>query len=141
MQALLAAVLFGASAPLSKLLLGEVQPIPLAAFLYLGSGAGAFLLILFQRLRNAGRVEEAQISRSDLPWLAGALLAGGVAAPILLLFSLNRTPRFHRLAPAQFRECRHHPDRGVVFQGINRPPNYVGNWVGNTGEHPAHMDW
>lgn len=92
MQALLAAVLFGASAPLSKLLLGEVQPIPLAAFLYFGSGTGAFLMLLFQRLRNAGRVEEAQISRSDLPWLAGALLAGGVAAPILLLFSLNRTP-------------------------------------------------
>ena len=35
MYALLAAVLFGASAPLAKLLLGEIDPIPLAGFLYL----------------------------------------------------------------------------------------------------------
>ncbi len=39
-QALLAALLFGASAPLSKLLFGEIKPVPLAAFLYLGSGTG-----------------------------------------------------------------------------------------------------
>lgn len=30
-QALIAALLFGVSAPLAKLLLGEVEPIPLAA--------------------------------------------------------------------------------------------------------------
>ncbi len=92
LQALLAAVLFGASAPLSKLLLGEVQAIPLAAFLYLGSGAGAFLLLLFQHFRNGGQAVEARLSRADLPWLAGALLAGGVGAPILLLLGLERTP-------------------------------------------------
>lgn len=92
LQALLAAVLFGASAPLSKLLLGEVEPIPLAAFLYLGSGSGAFLLLLFQGMRNKGQRVEAQLSRSDLPWLGGALLAGGVGAPIILLLGLQRTP-------------------------------------------------
>ncbi len=92
LQALLAAVLFGASAPLSKLLLGEVEPIPLAAFLYLGSGSGAFLLLLFQGMRNKGQRVEARLSRSDLPWLGGALLAGGVGAPIILLLGLQRTP-------------------------------------------------
>jgi drug/metabolite transporter (DMT)-like permease len=92
LQALLAAVLFGASAPLSKLLLGEVQPIPLAAFLYLGSGAGAFLMLFIQQIRSKGRIVEAQLSRGDLPWLAGALLAGGVGAPIILLMGLQRTP-------------------------------------------------
>jgi drug/metabolite transporter (DMT)-like permease len=92
LQALLAAVLFGASAPLSKLLLGEVKPVPLAAFLYLGSGAGAFLMLYSQHLRNAGRAVEAHLDRRDLPWLAGALLAGGIGAPILLLLGLQRTP-------------------------------------------------
>jgi drug/metabolite transporter (DMT)-like permease len=91
-QALLAAVLFGASAPLSKILLGEAQPVPLAGFLYLGSGIGAFLMLLLQRLRNKGQAVEASLSRSDLPWLGGALLAGGIGAPIILLLGLERTP-------------------------------------------------
>ena len=92
LQAILAAVLFGASAPLSKLLLGEVQPVPLAAFLYLGSGTGAFLMLLLQQFRSRGQTMEAQLSRGDLPWLGGALLAGGVGAPIILLLGLQRTP-------------------------------------------------
>ena len=41
--ALLAAALFGASTPLSKLLVGEVPPVLLAGLLYLGSGIGLFL--------------------------------------------------------------------------------------------------
>jgi len=48
--ALGAALLFGASTPLAKLLLGEVDPWLLAGFLYLGSGIGlAFLLVLSGR--------------------------------------------------------------------------------------------
>ncbi len=35
---------------------------------------------------------EARIEKSDAPWLLGAVLAGGVAAPIVLLFSLKNTP-------------------------------------------------
>ena len=92
LQALLAALLFGASAPLAKILLGEVQPIPLAALLYLGSGTGAFIMLLVQRLHNGGKTIEAHLNRSDLPWLIGAMLAGGVAAPIILLFGLKHTP-------------------------------------------------
>ncbi len=91
-QALSAAALFGASAPLSKLLLREIDPIPLAAFLYLGSGIGSWLLFIFQRTSSGGQSAEAQLSRTDIPWLAAAVLAGGVAAPILLLLGLNRTP-------------------------------------------------
>jgi len=48
-QALLAAVLFGASAPVAKLLLDMIEPIPLAGFLYLGSGVG---LLLFRGIRR-----------------------------------------------------------------------------------------
>lgn len=92
LQALLAAVLFGASAPVSKLLLGEIDPIVLAACLYLGSGVG---LMLFKGLwRASGQTveTEAPLDRRDFVWLAGAILTGGVAAPIVLLISLRQTP-------------------------------------------------
>jgi len=38
--AVLAAVLFGASTPFSKILLSKTQPVLLAGLLYLGSGVG-----------------------------------------------------------------------------------------------------
>ena len=91
-QALIAALLFGASAPLAKLLLGEVEPIPLAALLYLGSGIGLLGVKLFQRINQKGLDSEAQIKKPDYLWLAGAIIAGGIAAPITLLFSLQNTP-------------------------------------------------
>jgi drug/metabolite transporter (DMT)-like permease len=91
-QALLAALLFGASAPLAKLLLGEVQPMGLAAFLYLGSGLGLLGVKIYQHFKRSSAGSEAKIQKSDWPWLAGAILAGGVAAPIILLFSLQQTP-------------------------------------------------
>ena len=91
-QALVAALLFGASAPFAKLLLGQIEPVLLAALLYLGSGIG--LLCVRPLLRKQSRTTgaEAQIAKPDLVWLAGAILAGGVAAPIVLLFSLKNTP-------------------------------------------------
>ena len=92
LQALLAAALFGASAPLSKLLLDGFSAIPLAAFLYLGSGIGSGLMLLLQRSNRKGRGSEAGLSKKDTPWLIGALLAGGVAAPIFLLLGLDKTP-------------------------------------------------
>jgi drug/metabolite transporter (DMT)-like permease len=91
-QVFAAAVLFGASAPLSKLLLTHIEPIPLAACLYFGSGIGAFILFLFKQGDKEARKSEARLSKADLPWLAGAIMAGGVAAPILLLLGLERTP-------------------------------------------------
>jgi drug/metabolite transporter (DMT)-like permease len=92
LQAILAAILFGASAPLAKLLLGEVSPVALAALLYLGSGLGVAAIRLLQRAFSRMAVQEARIERADLPWLAGAVLSGGVLAPILLLISLEYTP-------------------------------------------------
>ena len=91
-QALIAALLFGASAPLAKLLLGEVEPIPLAAFLYLGSSIGLLGIKLYQRINQQVLNSEAQIKKPDYLWLLGAILAGGVAAPITLLFNLRNTP-------------------------------------------------
>lgn len=92
LQALLAALLFGASAPFSKLLLGEVDPIPLAGLLYLGSGLGSVIILFGRRLFKREEVAEEPLQRADYPWLLGAVLAGGVAAPILLMWGLARTP-------------------------------------------------
>jgi drug/metabolite transporter (DMT)-like permease len=84
------AILFGASAPAAKALLGDVDPVMFAGLLYAGSGLGLTLLSL---LRRAAIVRtEAKLSAGDLPWLAGSLIAGGVAAPILLMASLKVTP-------------------------------------------------
>ena len=91
-QAILAAVLFGASAPISKLLLGKTDPIPIAAFLYLGSGIGLLLYRCFQRMGNNSVTLEAGIGKNDIKWLIGAVFAGGVLAPIILMFSLRNTP-------------------------------------------------
>src|SRR5262245_51424577 len=90
LQALLAAVFFGASAPISKLLLGEVPPVLMAAFLYLGSGTGISLIKLSQGMASSQR--EAGIRRPDVGWLAGAIIAGGILAPIILMISLQNTP-------------------------------------------------
>lgn len=90
-QALTAAFLFGASAPLSKLLLGEIPPVLLAALLYLGSGLGLFFVKLLEKSVRREQTE-ARLARSDLPWLGGAILSGGVIAPIILMFSLRHAP-------------------------------------------------
>lgn len=89
LQALLAALFFGASAPVSKLLLGDVPPVLMAAFLYLGSGTGISFIKLFQRL--ASNQKEAGIKAPDVKWLAGAIISGGILAPIVLMISLKNT--------------------------------------------------
>lgn len=88
----MAAILFGASAPLAKLLLGNIQPVMLAALLYLGCGLGLFTLRLLQNLFVRSILREAGLTSPDIPWLMGAILAGGVAAPIILMFSLKNIP-------------------------------------------------
>jgi drug/metabolite transporter (DMT)-like permease len=91
LQALTAAIFFGASAPIAKLLLGDnIAPIYLAAFLYLGSGSGTFLVRQTQRMRT--KDSEADIKSADIKWLAGAIISGGILAPIILMISLQNTP-------------------------------------------------
>src|SRR6266852_3631134 len=89
--ALTAALLFGASTPFSKVLLGSNDPIVLAALLYLGSGIGLTLWWQLRRSRTKPNSQEAGLKRADFPWLAGAILSGGVVGPILLLFGLRIT--------------------------------------------------
>ena len=87
-HALLAAALFGASAPISKLLVGEMHPVVLAGYLYIGAFIG---LGIYSLASGAGSREkrEEPLGRSDAPWLAGAIITGGVIAPILLMVGLT----------------------------------------------------
>ena len=92
--ALGAALLFGASTPLAKLLGVELPPLLLAGLLYVGSGVGLGLLLLVRRA--AGRLKRsggasARIPGKDVPWLVGAIVAGGVCGPALLMFGLAQT--------------------------------------------------
>lgn len=84
--ALGAAILFGAGTPLAKQLLDNVSPWLLAGLLYLGSGIG---LSLYRLLTHA---PSGKLARMDLPWLAGAILAGGIIAPVLLMLGLTKMP-------------------------------------------------
>jgi drug/metabolite transporter (DMT)-like permease len=88
--ALGSAVLFGASAPLSKWLLGSVDPWLLAGILYLGAGIGLAILHWGRPLVGLERVETPLV-RSDLPWLAAIVTVGGLLAPLFLMLGLSRT--------------------------------------------------
>ena len=90
LYALTSAFLFGVSTPAAKLLLGSVEPAILAGLLYCGAGVG--IAIYRKVIAFAGQgVRESPLSRQDLPWLAGAICAGGIAGPLLLMAGLART--------------------------------------------------
>lgn len=84
--ALAAALLFGAGTPLAKALLSGIAPWLLAGLLYLGAGLG---LMLYRALSGATRV---RLARDDSLWFAGAILAGGIVGPVLLMLGLNGMP-------------------------------------------------
>ena len=84
--ALFAALLFGASTPFAKALLGTTEPWLLAGLLYLGSGTGLFIY------RRISRPAPTTLSGSDKAWLAGAIVAGGVVGPALLMLGLSSMP-------------------------------------------------
>src|SRR5256885_96341 len=79
---LAAALRFGLGAPVSKLLLGRAPPLALAALLYLGAG------VAFQLAPR--RSKEASLTRADVPWVAGSVIAGAAVAPVLMLWGLTR---------------------------------------------------
>ena len=89
--ALAAALLFGASTPLAKLLVGNVSPLLLAGLLYLGSGVGLGLLLLVRQARDSTVAQRMRIPRAEVPWLLGAILFGGVLGPALLMWGLTQT--------------------------------------------------
>ena len=90
--AVLAAALFGSSAPAAKILLTQISPVTLAALFYLGSGGGLLLYMSLERLSGGNRHSlEASLTRSDLPSVAAIVLFGGILAPMVLMVSLQYT--------------------------------------------------
>jgi drug/metabolite transporter (DMT)-like permease len=89
--ALGAGVLFGLSAPLSKLLVAGMDPIALAGVLYLG----AFMAVSVGRLLGVTRgVESERLRWSDTAYVFTMIVVGGVMAPILLMFGVRAASGF-----------------------------------------------
>ena len=90
LYALVSAALFGVSTPAAKVLVGSIHPAVLAGLLYCGAGIGVAVLRRVLPSIVSGAPEVA-LARSQLPWLAGAIIAGGVVGPLLLMAGLART--------------------------------------------------
>ena len=90
--ALVASALFGASTPLARALVGAVDPLWMAGVLYAGSGIGLSLALALRHWGAAGSHRRvAPIAPRDRVWLAAAVMAGGVVAPLLFTFGLRDT--------------------------------------------------
>jgi len=86
--AFLAAALYALNMPFSRLLLGSVEPLYMAAFLYLGAGLG-MLGMWVLRTKPKGRVF-APIEKDEKPYILGMVLLD-ILAPALLMFGLRST--------------------------------------------------
>jgi drug/metabolite transporter (DMT)-like permease len=85
LSCLIAAVLFGASTPVLKLLLGSTDLVSLAGLLYLGAAISIGPFAIRPGLRNV------RLGSGDLARLAGVVIFGGALGPVLLLLGLSRT--------------------------------------------------
>lgn len=82
--ALLSAALFGAATPLSKALLASFSPFQLAGLLYLGAAVGASTMAF-----KKGQAQPWRMDNKNKIRLSGAVLCGGVMAPLFLLLGLK----------------------------------------------------
>lgn len=87
--AILAAALYAISMPLSKLLLKEIPPMMMAAFLYIGAGIG-MLVVGFVRHKIQREKTESKLTKKELPYTIAMVLLD-IAAPICLMFGLTMT--------------------------------------------------
>ncbi|MBI4518912.1 MAG: DMT family transporter [Deltaproteobacteria bacterium] len=83
--AVLAAALFGAATPTSKLLLSDLSPFQLAGLLYLGAAVG----VLPAARRGGGIRLPDRSDQLNRLRLLGAVVAGGICGPVLLLLGLR----------------------------------------------------
>ena len=78
---LISAFLFGLSPTFSKYLLSDIQPILLAALLYLGAGMATLPSSGMPNIR----------SKEEWRRILGAIFFGGILGPVLLLYGINQT--------------------------------------------------
>ncbi|MDO5098256.1 MAG: DMT family transporter [Corynebacterium sp.] len=99
--AVFAAAFYAISVPMSKLLIVNIQPAMLAAFLYLGAGVGMLLTILLPHVMGKDSsekthakadtaAEHSPLNRQDLPYVL-AMIGLDIVAPILLMFGISLT--------------------------------------------------
>lgn len=87
--AILAAILYGISAPFSKLLLETLHPALLAGLLYFGAGTGMLGWNIFLRGQKRESAE-ARLAKKDFPFVVAMILLD-IAAPISLMTGLSMT--------------------------------------------------
>jgi drug/metabolite transporter (DMT)-like permease len=89
--ALGAGILFGLSAPLSKLIVASMEPVALAGALYLG----AFVAASIGRLLGVTRgLQSTPLGRRDAPFVVIMVGVGGVLAPVLLMYGVRAATGF-----------------------------------------------
>lgn len=86
--AFIAAALYALNIPFSRLLLGSVEPLFMAAFLYLGAGLGMLGLWYFGTPKTARLISP--IAKDEKPYILGMVLLD-ILAPTLLMFGLRST--------------------------------------------------
>ena len=91
---LISASLFGLSPPLAKILVENINPIVLAGLLYLGAFLGLSMYTVVNNLIGSKEEKERALEKQDIPWLAGAIIAGGVLGPITLMMGLKMISGF-----------------------------------------------
>lgn len=87
--AILSAILYAISIPISKVLLKEVPPTMMAGFLYLGAGIGMFILYLL-RHQTEKSTSEMKLTKKELPYIIGMVVIN-ITAAIFLMIGLNMT--------------------------------------------------
>lgn len=88
--ALLAALCYSISSPLSKLILNYLSPTLMAGFLYLGAGICMLFIYLFRLVFKKKIKKEKKLTKKDLPYVIGMVILD-IAAPILMMFGLSTT--------------------------------------------------
>jgi drug/metabolite transporter (DMT)-like permease len=89
LEVIVAAFVFAASVPASKLLLADASPLALSGVLYLSAGSLCALLVGLQRWTGM-TPESDSIRGAEWLWLGGAVLCGAVFAPLLLFLGLRQ---------------------------------------------------
>ena len=82
--AILAAILYALSTPVSKILMTQILPSLLAGLLYLGAGFGMLPISLVKKRGSAFR----KIDKKDLPYIIEMIILD-IAAPVFLMIALS----------------------------------------------------
>jgi drug/metabolite transporter (DMT)-like permease len=87
--AVLAAALYAVSSPVSKLLLSQIPPTLMAAFLYLGAGIGLTFVVIIKKTLGY-KSKEQNLTKKELPYTI-AMVVLDIAAPICLMIGISKT--------------------------------------------------